>query len=53
MLAGEDVPKQVTLPAELVVRQSCGCINPNVSQAMSGPVTLSLQSFKAINSKQR
>jgi PAS domain S-box-containing protein len=25
LMAGEDVPKSVTLPTELVIRQSCGC----------------------------
>lgn len=31
-LAGEDVPEQIVLPAELVVRQSCGCHSQTVSQ---------------------
>jgi DNA-binding LacI/PurR family transcriptional regulator/nitrogen-specific signal transduction histidine kinase len=28
LLAGESVAERVTLPAELVIRQSCGCPNP-------------------------
>jgi DNA-binding LacI/PurR family transcriptional regulator/signal transduction histidine kinase len=28
LLAGKSVPERVTLPAELVIRQSCGCPNP-------------------------
>jgi DNA-binding LacI/PurR family transcriptional regulator/anti-anti-sigma regulatory factor len=33
LLAGEDVPEQVTLPTEMVVRQSCGCHSQTVLQA--------------------
>jgi DNA-binding LacI/PurR family transcriptional regulator/signal transduction histidine kinase len=33
MLAGEQVPEQVVLPARLVVRQSCGCVDSAVAQA--------------------
>jgi DNA-binding LacI/PurR family transcriptional regulator/anti-anti-sigma regulatory factor len=33
LLRGKKVPAQVTLPTELVVRQSCGCLNPAVMQA--------------------
>jgi signal transduction histidine kinase len=33
LLAGEEVPKQVTLPTELVVRQSCGCFSQAMRQA--------------------
>jgi PAS domain S-box-containing protein len=53
MLAGEDVHQQVTLPAELVVRQSCGCMTQNASQAISGSITFSQSSFKAINVTQK
>jgi DNA-binding LacI/PurR family transcriptional regulator/signal transduction histidine kinase len=38
-LAGEDVPEQVILSTELVVRQSCGCFPQSVLQAATGPVT--------------
>ncbi len=33
LLAGDQVPEQVTLPTELVVRQSCGCLSQAVQQA--------------------
>jgi DNA-binding LacI/PurR family transcriptional regulator/signal transduction histidine kinase len=33
MLAGEQVPEQVVLPARLVVHQSCGCVDSAVVQA--------------------
>jgi sigma-B regulation protein RsbU (phosphoserine phosphatase) len=33
LLAGEDVPEQVTLPTEMVVRRSCGCYSRRVLQA--------------------
>jgi DNA-binding LacI/PurR family transcriptional regulator/signal transduction histidine kinase len=33
LLAGEPVPKLVTLPTELVVRHSCGCLAPSVASA--------------------
>ncbi len=39
LMAGGQVPAQVTPPAGLVVRQSCGCLSPAVSQAAVGPVT--------------
>jgi sigma-B regulation protein RsbU (phosphoserine phosphatase) len=32
MLAGEDVPGETKLPAELVVRRSCGCALPSVER---------------------
>ncbi len=33
MLAGESAPPQTSLPAHLIVRQSCGCPDPAVMQA--------------------
>jgi PAS domain S-box-containing protein len=33
LLTGDKVPEKVTLPAETVIRQSCGCPSPIVSQA--------------------
>ncbi|MFN2270931.1 MAG: substrate-binding domain-containing protein [Anaerolineae bacterium] len=38
LMRGEDVPEAVTIPAELVVRQSCGCPGSAVAQAAVGPV---------------
>jgi DNA-binding LacI/PurR family transcriptional regulator/putative methionine-R-sulfoxide reductase with GAF domain len=33
LLAGEEVPRQVTLPTELIVRRSCGCLSQAMLQA--------------------
>jgi DNA-binding LacI/PurR family transcriptional regulator/putative methionine-R-sulfoxide reductase with GAF domain len=38
LLQGQEVPEQVTLPARLMVRQSCGCMSPAVMQAAAGSV---------------
>jgi len=41
LMEGQPVPEQVVIPTELVVRQSCGCIDPAVVQATLEPtVTL-------------
>jgi DNA-binding LacI/PurR family transcriptional regulator/anti-anti-sigma regulatory factor len=32
LLAGEEVPEQVTLPCQLIIRQSCGCMEAEVAQ---------------------
>jgi signal transduction histidine kinase/DNA-binding LacI/PurR family transcriptional regulator len=42
LLAGEDVPERVTLPTEMVVRQSCGCHSRSVSHAVT-PVAETLR----------
>ena len=39
LLAGQDVPEQVLLPAEPIVRQSCGCSSIRVIQAEAGQYT--------------
>jgi DNA-binding LacI/PurR family transcriptional regulator/anti-anti-sigma regulatory factor len=38
LLAGEDVPEQDVVTGELIVRQSCGCLDPLITQAAAGPV---------------
>jgi DNA-binding LacI/PurR family transcriptional regulator/signal transduction histidine kinase len=40
LLAGEDVPAQVTLPTELVVRRSCGCLLQPAEKMLWKPGTL-------------
>ena len=35
MMEGKSVPWQISLPAQLIVRQSCGCPDPAVMQAVS------------------
>ncbi|MBN1994315.1 MAG: GAF domain-containing protein [Anaerolineae bacterium] len=37
LLAGENVAEEVYLSGNLVVRQSCGCLDPVVEQAVAGP----------------
>jgi PAS domain S-box-containing protein len=40
VLEGKPIPQQVTVPPKLVIRQSCGCVNPTVAQAAAGPMTV-------------
>jgi PAS domain S-box-containing protein len=37
-LRGENVPEQVLLPMQVMIRQSCGCVDPAVKQAAAGLV---------------
>ncbi len=59
LLAGEEVPEQVTLPTRLVVRRSCGCESSAVVQAAAGlraavgPVKASRKKFEAVLTTQR
>jgi len=39
LLEGEEVPERVNIPTRMVVRRSCGCLDPAVVQAAVGPVT--------------
>jgi DNA-binding LacI/PurR family transcriptional regulator/GAF domain-containing protein len=39
LLSGKEIPKQVILPTELRVRESCGCPHPAVVQAEVGMAT--------------
>jgi len=34
-IAGEEIPLEVQLPTELIIRQSCGCPDPAVARAMA------------------
>ncbi len=34
-IAGEEVPLEVLLPTKLIVRQSCGCLDPAVARAIT------------------
>lgn len=38
MLHGEEVPEQVNLPMRLILRRSCGCLEPLAQMAFVGPV---------------
>ncbi|MBN1811473.1 MAG: GAF domain-containing protein [Anaerolineae bacterium] len=46
LLAGEQVPEQEMLEGQLIVRQSCGCIDPTVAQAAVGPVERTGETLK-------
>jgi DNA-binding LacI/PurR family transcriptional regulator/putative methionine-R-sulfoxide reductase with GAF domain len=35
-LAGEQVPEQTLVPAQIMIRRSCGCLDPLVAQAAAG-----------------
>jgi PAS domain S-box-containing protein len=37
LIEGQSVPERVVIPTELVVRQSCGCVDPAVAQAVVEP----------------
>jgi signal transduction histidine kinase/DNA-binding LacI/PurR family transcriptional regulator/AraC-like DNA-binding protein len=37
LIEGEPVPEQVSLPTRLIVRQSCGCLDPAAVQAKASP----------------
>ncbi len=40
LIEGQPVPEQVAIPTELVVRESCGCVNPAVMQAGAQPIPI-------------
>jgi DNA-binding LacI/PurR family transcriptional regulator/GAF domain-containing protein len=48
MLSGERVPEQVTVPAELVVRHSCGCLSPSVVRAEAESVAPAQQGAETL-----
>jgi DNA-binding LacI/PurR family transcriptional regulator/anti-anti-sigma regulatory factor/putative methionine-R-sulfoxide reductase with GAF domain len=54
-MAGQETPEQVVVPARLTVRQSCGCLDPKVKQAVAGPVTRTetAEPFEVILAAQR
>jgi GAF domain-containing protein len=52
LLEGEEVPEQVIVP-KLVIRQSCGCLDPVVEQATAGPVLAANVSFEAVVTTRR
>jgi DNA-binding LacI/PurR family transcriptional regulator/GAF domain-containing protein len=53
LISGREVPQQVTLPTELAVRESCGCVLPVVAQAKTGRATRVPQTLDAVLSTQR
>jgi len=53
LMSGREVPQRVTLPTELAVRESCGCVLPVVAQAKTGRATRVSQTLDAALSTQR
>jgi DNA-binding LacI/PurR family transcriptional regulator len=53
LLAGEEVPEQVVIPPKLVIRQSCGCLAHEVTQAAAEPATVTRKSFETALIEQR
>jgi PAS domain S-box-containing protein len=46
-LRGEQVPDQVILPMKVMVRQSCGCLDPRLMQTVVGTVPAAGETFEA------
>jgi PAS domain S-box-containing protein len=54
LMAGDEVPEQVTLPTEVVIRQSCGCLSPAMLHVEPERVTKSKgQALKTAFAEQR
>ena len=53
LIDDQDVPEQVVLTSELVVRRSCGCSDPTVTQATAMPVKVSEKSLDTVLADQR
>ena len=52
-LAGEQVPEQEMLEGQLIVRQSCGCIDPLVAQVAVGLVEKTGEALEAVLAARR
>jgi anti-anti-sigma regulatory factor len=53
LIKGEPVSERTIVPSSLVVRQSCGCLDPTVAQAAMEPVEKKASSFKAAFTAER
>jgi PAS domain S-box-containing protein len=53
LLDGGQIPLQAKVQPQLIIRQSCGCINPAVVQAAAGLVSIPDQSLEAFDADQR
>ena len=47
LLDGGQIPAQTKVSPQLIIRQSCGCIDPAVAQAAAGPVSITCEPFDA------
>ncbi|MBN1888116.1 MAG: substrate-binding domain-containing protein, partial [Thermoflexales bacterium] len=52
-MAGEPTPDLISIRSKLVVRQSCGCLDPAVAQAALGPVLISSETGESDLDSQR
>jgi DNA-binding LacI/PurR family transcriptional regulator/signal transduction histidine kinase len=53
LLAGEPAPQRVTLPTELVVRHSCGCLAPSVARATAESMVATGETLENVLARQR
>ena len=53
LMAGEDVPRYVTLPTELVIRQSCGCLPQEDIRIIDPPAAPTGKTFEAVIAAER
>jgi PAS domain S-box-containing protein len=53
MMEGKQVPEQINMPTQMVIRQSCGCLDPVVVQAVTGPAQSSGITIDALPAAQR
>jgi PAS domain S-box-containing protein len=53
LMAGEDVPRYVTLPTKLVIRQSCGCQPQEDIRIIDPPATPTGETFEAVIAAKR
>jgi DNA-binding LacI/PurR family transcriptional regulator/GAF domain-containing protein len=47
LMDGEEIPEQVSVTTHLIVRQSCGCLDPIVAQTVAEPMAAANETFKA------
>jgi len=52
-LDGGQIPAQAKVPPQLVIRQSCGCINPAVTQAAAGSAIVTDKPLEAFTANRR
>jgi DNA-binding LacI/PurR family transcriptional regulator/signal transduction histidine kinase len=53
LLAGEQIPEQTMLPTRIIVRQSCGCVEPTVAHIPGGPLRGKKEPLKKIVAARR
>ena len=53
LMQGEQVPGETIVPSKLVVRQSCGCLDPAVTQAAVDPVKVRGKTSESVLASRR